>query len=381
MVIASKPDNRRLQQNLAAMVDLEDDDDDLETYQVGSPSSQGCPVMDTTNRNKGKSKGKNANTATEQDIIWMEQSSDKTPEAFFDMFGILSREEGNLRYSRALHRCTLSEQERTLLKGNFERWRRSESVIYWERRSTKAIAKKSAWKTAGSMIRGSEPFVETIISENAEEQRQHSAVPSDAPRVFNTPHQTSDISSPFLSAESANKGHAKRTRTTGTKALPTKRLRLQDPWHELADVALRLYNGNAVDLPLEETKVTELDPERQKLYGLAWRHLRDAKKASGQQNIDKENCLHFRDAFAALSGVFNMYSPVARKALTSAERMDAKGLCLLPELQHKDEELTKLLDSLKTSKTRNLDAVLEDVYAWLSSKPTYRIFLLVLRTM
>ncbi|KAF9163835.1 hypothetical protein DFQ26_002091 [Actinomortierella ambigua] len=47
MVSASKPDNGRLQQNLKAMADLEDgdieyDDDDLETCQVGSSSSRGA---------------------------------------------------------------------------------------------------------------------------------------------------------------------------------------------------------------------------------------------------------------------------------------------------------------------------------------------------
>lgn len=54
---------------------------------------------------------------------------------------------------------------------------------------------------------------------------------------------------------------------------------------------------------------------------------------------------------------------------------------MIPELEYKDEELTKLLDSLKTTKTRKLTAVLEDVYSWLSSKPTFRLFLLVLRNM
>ncbi|KAF9578253.1 hypothetical protein BGW38_006048 [Lunasporangiospora selenospora] len=103
------------------------------------------------------------------------------------------------------------------------------------------------------------------------------------------------------------------------------------------------YNENAVDLPSEATKDTETDPERRKLYGLAWRHLRDAKDALGQQNVDKETCLHF-------------------------------------QLEHKDEELTKLFDSLKTTKTRKLTTVLEDLYLWLSSKPTFRSFLLVLRT-
>lgn len=53
----------------------------------------------------------------------------------------------------------------------------------------------------------------------------------------------------------------------------------------------------------------------------------------------------------------------------------------MAELEHKDEELKELLDSLKTTKTRKRTAVLEDVYSWLSSKPTFRLFLLVLRNM
>jgi len=72
---------------------------------------------------------------------------------------------------------------------------------------------------------------------------------------------------------------------------------------------------------------------------------------------------------------------MARKALPCADYLDAKGLCLMAELEHKDEELKELLDSLKTTKTRKRTAVLEDVYSWLSSKPTFRLFLLVLRNM
>ncbi|KAF9083642.1 hypothetical protein BGX27_004029, partial [Mortierella sp. AM989] len=129
------------------------------------------------------------------------------------------------------------------------------------------------------MIRGSEPFVETIIIENANEQRQHSSVPSNAIHVSNTSHQVLDTSHLTSSTDSTRKDHAKRTMTTTTRAAPMKRMRLQDPWHDLADAALHLYNGHTVDLPSEETRDTEKDPERQKLYGLAWRHLRDAKKA------------------------------------------------------------------------------------------------------
>ncbi|KAF9967250.1 hypothetical protein BGZ73_000631 [Actinomortierella ambigua] len=319
--------------------------------------------MDTTNRKNGKraSKGKGEKSLTDQDVSWLEESSDKSPEAFFDRLNIKNCEDGHLRYARALRQSDLIEKERALLISNFEAWKSSDSSIYWERRNTKAVARKSAWKTAGNMIEGSEPFVETIIAENANEQRQCSSEVSDALHAIpSTPHQAS--TSPLTpNIKPVRKDNAKRIRTVTAGALPTKRIRLHDPWHELADIALRTYNGDAVDLPPEETKNTEKDPERQRLYGLAWRHLKDAKRASGQHNIDKESCLHFRDAFVALSGVFNLYSPMARSSLTSADCLDAKGLCLMPELEHRDEVLSQLLDSLKTSKIKKLAAVLEDL--------------------
>ncbi|KAF9537539.1 hypothetical protein EC957_007989 [Mortierella hygrophila] len=59
--------------------------------------------------------------------------------------------------------------------------------------------------------------------------------------------------------------------------------------------------------------------------------------------------------------VFSLYSPTTRKVLSIAEFLDAKGLCLVPELKYKDEDLTKLLDSLKTTKMRKLATVLDDV--------------------
>ncbi|KAF9996337.1 hypothetical protein BGZ65_008080, partial [Modicella reniformis] len=351
-------------------------------------TSNKTPVMDTNNQRKDKDKSKRNDAAAEHrlDISWFEESHDKTPAAFLEHFGILQCEEGHRRYSRVLYMADVNKQDRILLTSKFASWKKSEGRVFWERRNTKTVAMKSAWRTAGNLIKGSEPFVDTIIDENSEEQRQHSHVPSDTPTasdiqrpVSKTLHQTSGTPIPTPNTKSESKDHAKRTRTTMTRNLPKKRVRLQDPWHDLADIAVRLFKGNAVDLPPEGAKDTEKDPERKKLYGLAWRHLRDAKVALEQQGADKETCLHFRDAFVALSGVFNLYSPMARKALSSTDCLEAKRLCLMPELEYKDEELTKLLDSLMTTKIRKLTVILEDVYSWLSSKPTFRLFLLVLR--
>ncbi|KAF8947651.1 hypothetical protein BGZ46_005506 [Entomortierella lignicola] len=123
--------------------------------------------MDTTShsRSEGNGEGDSVKAVTEQDISWIEGSSDKTPATFFNKFNIISCEEDHRRYSTAIRRSDICEQERALLISNFEAWKKSGSLDYWERRKTKAIANKSAWKTAGKMIRGSEPFVETIIFE------------------------------------------------------------------------------------------------------------------------------------------------------------------------------------------------------------------------
>ncbi|KAG0338098.1 hypothetical protein BG004_007356 [Podila humilis] len=118
--------------------------------------------------------------------------------------------------------------------------------------------------------------------------------------------------------------------------------------------------GKAVDLPAKATKDIEKDPERRKLFELAWQHLADAIDAKEPENIEKETCLHFRDAFVALSGVYNIYSPATRTVLSPTERVEAMDFCRMAELDSKDEALTMLLDSLKTTRTRTLNAVLED---------------------
>ncbi|KAF9138595.1 hypothetical protein BGX30_008974 [Mortierella sp. GBA39] len=51
---------------------------------------------------------------------------------------------------------------------------------------------------------------------------------------------------------------------------------------------------------------------------------------------------------------------MARMVLSSAESLDAKRVCLMPELEYQDEDLTKLLDSLKTTKMWKMAAVQGD---------------------
>ncbi|KAF9095502.1 hypothetical protein BGX27_001266, partial [Mortierella sp. AM989] len=134
--------------------------------------------MDTNNQKKDKDKSKRNDAEAERnlDISWFEKSHDKTPAAFFEHFGILQCEEGHRRYSRVLRTSDMNKQDRTLLISKFATWKKSEGRIFWERGNAEAVAEKSAWKTAGNLIEGSEPFAGTILTKNARKQRQRSAL-------------------------------------------------------------------------------------------------------------------------------------------------------------------------------------------------------------
>ncbi|GJJ71737.1 hypothetical protein EMPS_04094 [Entomortierella parvispora] len=146
-------------------------------------------VYSKSSKGNRKDENKGAKSLTDPEISWFQETRDKAPGVFFDQFGIIQCDDGHRRYMRCLGEADIPEQERTLLTNKFEAWKNSEGRTYWERQNAKAIAKKMAWKTAGHIIGGSEPFAESIIAENAEEQRQYSVVPSDMPLTSVTQHK------------------------------------------------------------------------------------------------------------------------------------------------------------------------------------------------
>ncbi|KAG0221539.1 hypothetical protein BGW41_006687, partial [Actinomortierella wolfii] len=110
---------------------------------------------------------------TKHDIRWFELSADKTPEAFFKNFRIFMKAEGYIRYARVLRQANLSEQERKSLLANFDAWKRSEGMVFWERWNATVVVEKSVWSTAGNLVDGSEPLTATLISDVSKDCRQH----------------------------------------------------------------------------------------------------------------------------------------------------------------------------------------------------------------
>ncbi|KAG0239367.1 hypothetical protein BGX31_002826, partial [Mortierella sp. GBA43] len=169
----------------------------------------------------GAPTGEGSQTVTHRDVAWFEDSEDRSPVAFFNTFSIFSKEDGHDRYGRLLRLSTMSKQERAISISNFDTWKKTEGLIFWERRKAKLAAKKSAWRTAGALIEGSEVFASSILAENSKEQEQHTTIAgSNTGQASSIPQDPVDDVQQLEARPNkrrtqgaADKGRQKRTRT------------------------------------------------------------------------------------------------------------------------------------------------------------------------
>ncbi|KAF9152048.1 hypothetical protein BGX20_005244 [Mortierella sp. AD010] len=135
------------------------------------------------------------------------------------------------------------------------------------------------------------------------------------------------------------------------------RPQISHPWHDLVRATLFLYEGEDVELLSEQSGVAEQDPEKRILYKLALRHLENAqaemrrslqksKFDKASPKFDKTSCTDFKDAFVALSGVWNVFSKEANRAFQSADLQEVEELCRMAELENKDADVMEILNML-----------------------------------
>ncbi|KAI7826902.1 hypothetical protein BC939DRAFT_501560 [Gamsiella multidivaricata] len=140
--------------------------------------------------------------------------------------------------------------------------------------------------------------------------------------------------------------------------------RLRVPWHELVESALLLYDNYDVALP-RANLAEGLSDEQAALYNLALGELGSAKALmNSQEKFDRDKCLPFKDAFVAISGILNTFSPLAGRALSAEELQQVEALCAVPDLHGNKEARLQdliriLLDILAKGK---LEDVLESTY-------------------
>ncbi|KAG0047467.1 hypothetical protein BGZ89_004922 [Linnemannia elongata] len=141
------------------------------------------------------------------------------------------------------------------------------------------------------------------------------------------------------------------------------------------------YEGQDVELPSEQCAATEKDPEKNALYKLALGHLQNAQAEMHEPKFDKTSCTDFKDAFVALSGVWNVFSNEANKVFQSADRQEVEEHCRMTELENKDADVVEILTTLADkSRQAALTDVVDALYILLSTKPERRRLLLVLLT-
>ncbi|GJJ67730.1 hypothetical protein EMPS_00076 [Entomortierella parvispora] len=147
--------------------------------------------------------------------------------------------------------------------------------------------------------------------------------------------------------------------------------KIREPWHSLIEAALTLYDGWEVDLPQVETEHTQESGKRSKLYQLALLHLRNAQSLQNQAKFDKSHCLDYKDAFVALSGVWNTYSSTANSVFGQNSTEEVKAMCHIQSLDEKNTVLGEITDSM-LDKTSSLEEMLDETYHLQIAYPTYR---------
>ncbi|KAH7046519.1 hypothetical protein BKA57DRAFT_439503 [Linnemannia elongata] len=133
------------------------------------------------------------------------------------------------------------------------------------------------------------------------------------------------------------------------------------------------------DLPNEDTAV-DCNQNRRSLHWLALHHLKKAKELSSMPHFNKERCLDYKEAFAALSGIWNTFSVSANTAFTPLQLQEVRALCKVQEMDRKKPEVDDLVKVLaETLETGTIEEVMEKTYDLQVQSPSLRRVLHVLQ--
>ncbi|KAF9091558.1 hypothetical protein BGX27_002015 [Mortierella sp. AM989] len=100
---------------------------------------------------------------SDEEIEWINNELDKSPELYFEKFDISDKQRGHIRYIRLIQSSDMNEHDQKVLFNEFETWKRDKGPQFWLRRR----ARIAAIDTAASLVEGSVPFAEDAIQQNA----------------------------------------------------------------------------------------------------------------------------------------------------------------------------------------------------------------------
>ncbi|KAF8960194.1 hypothetical protein BGZ46_001610 [Entomortierella lignicola] len=142
-------------------------------------------------------------TITEKDVEWFNSSNDHTPEAFFNHLKTTDQKKAQLRYSRVLRDCDVSDAYHKALMEEFESWSLEEADAYWEERVALKSVKSAQIRTAVTLVRASQPFAVNLMESNAlEAQAAHTiSSPTEGNDLTTTLVRTSEPLSESIALE------------------------------------------------------------------------------------------------------------------------------------------------------------------------------------
>ncbi|KAF9997084.1 hypothetical protein BGZ79_009189 [Entomortierella chlamydospora] len=142
------------------------------------------------------------------------------------------------------------------------------------------------------------------------------------------------------------------------------KLKITEPWNTLMECAIYMHSEWDVDLPTE----AQIDMDtigsmsRQMLFKIALRNLRWAQELSTYEGFDKFKCLPFKDAFTAMSGIWNLYSQDANNQFGEELTSQAKDICKMPWLEEHPTQISDIVTSLKADSNGTAKGLLDLTY-------------------
>ncbi|KAG0362679.1 hypothetical protein BGZ54_008527 [Gamsiella multidivaricata] len=154
--------------------------------------------------------------------------------------------------------------------------------------------------------------------------------------------------------------------------------KIEEPWHSLIHSAVLSHSGCPVELPpLSDVPKPGVDsPLKTTLYYLALDSLHTAT-----EGVDR-SIRPWKESLVALSGIWNLFSSKANNLFGAGRTNEARGRCLLSDLEVKDAKLDIIIQPLldMVNARKGAEDVLDATYALQAQHPELRSFLEVLQT-
>ncbi|KAF9902892.1 hypothetical protein BX616_001778 [Lobosporangium transversale] len=265
----------------------------------------------------------------------------------------------------------------------------SESIV--ERESSVSMeASSSSWTAKSLLAKGKSSLTSAppVLDNQLDDQQTEYILPSkdfegfqDHDLAENWPacSRTGPPPSPKKSKSFPISMKKRRQSVSTTSSEPaTPKLKLREPWHSLVDLAILMYTDWDVELPsidLDQSVLDEIGSKNKEiLYRIGLRNLHQAQLLHKLKSLDKNHCLPYKDAFVALSGIWNLYSTDANNSFGSEKLKAAQGLCLLPGLEERTQGIDEIVQRLlgKVEEGSSVQDLLNYTYALQCEYPEQR---------